>query len=171
MPLFKILNFGLFQAGWFAAAYWKDSSLWLMFALLGLHFLMSPSKRSDLKLLMMLLPIGLAMEVLMISLGLVSFNSSLFLPVWMIGLWCLLILSFNHSLKWFRDIPLIFQILMSAVAGLASYLAATKFDALVIGDPMIISAAIIALVWAVQLPIMMRITKQVNAEGVSCVDH
>ena len=84
MPLFKILNFVLFQAGWFAAALMQDGSVWIMLGLVVLHFMISPTRLPDAKLLLMLLPIGLTLEVLMISLGLVVFNSAFVLPIWMI---------------------------------------------------------------------------------------
>lgn len=171
MPLFKILNFALFQAGWFAAALMMDGAVWLMLAMVLLHFAISPSKLADARLLLILLPIGLTIEALMISLGFVSFNSAFVLPIWMILLWCLLILSFNHSLKWFRDIPLALQVILSGAAGLASYVAGQKFAALSIGEPSLYFGAAIALVWAIQLPVMMMITKQVNAEGMSCVNN
>lgn len=171
MPLFKILNFGLFQAGWFAAALMHDDSNWVLLGLVAFHFVISPEKRLDAKLLLVLLPIGLTLEVAMIYLGFVSFNSALILPIWMIGLWCLLILSFNHSLKWLRELPLLVQVILSGGFGVASYLAAQKFQALNIGEPQLQYAAAIALVWAIQLPVMLIITKQVNAEGKPCVNN
>ena len=171
MPLFKILNFVLFQAGWFAAAFLQDGSVWIMLALVVLHFVVTPSKTADAKLLLMLLPIGLTFEVLMISLGFVAFNSALVLPIWMILLWCLLILSFNHSLKWLRDIPLLWQVVLSGGFGSASYFAAQKFQALIIGEPMLLYGTAIAVIWAIQLPVMMAITKQVNAEGTPCINN
>lgn len=171
MPLFKILNFGLFQAGWFAAALLKDDAVWIMFAMVLLHFVISPNKLADARLLMLLLPIGLTLEVSMIALGFVTFNSALVLPVWMVLLWCLLILSFNHSLRWFRDIPLFLQVVLSGVAGLASYVAGQKFAALSIGEPQLYYATAIALVWAIQLPVMMAIIRQINAKEVSCANN
>lgn len=171
MPLFKIFNFALFQAGWFAAAFLLDDAIWLMLGMVVFHFIISPSKLADARLLMMLLPIGLTLEFLMIYLGFVTFNSAFVLPIWMILLWCLLILSFNHSLKWLRDIPRVWQVLISGGSGLASYVAAQKFQALSIGEPMLLYGAAIALVWAIQLPVMMIITKQINAEGKTCVSN
>jgi len=165
MPLFKILNFGLFQAGWFTAALMMDSAVWIMLSMVALHFIISPSKLTDARLLIVLLPIGLTLEVLMIALGFVVFNSAFVLPIWMILLWCLLILSFNHSLHWLANIPLALQVTLSGVAGLASYVAAQKFEALSIGEPILLHGAGIALVWAVQLPVMMVIAKKINAEG------
>lgn len=165
MPLFKILNFGLFQAGWFTAALMTDNAVWIMLGMVALHFVISPSKLADARLLIVLLPIGLTLEVLMIALGFVVFNSSFVLPIWMILLWCLLILSFNHSLNWLANIPLVLQVILSGVAGLASYVAAQKFEALSIGEPILPYGAGIALVWAVQLPVMMVIAKKINAEG------
>ena len=171
MPLFKILNFGLFQAGWFAAAFLLDDAIWLMLGMVVLHFIISPSKLADARLLMFLLPIGLTLELLMVSFGFVTFNSAFVLPIWMILLWALLILSFNHSLSWLRSIPLALQVILSGGAGLASYVAAQKLDALSIGEPVMYYGAAIALVWAIQLPVMMVITKQVNAKGVPCVNN
>jgi len=157
MSLFKILNLVFFQVGWFTAALLQDASVWIMLALLVLHFCFSPSKLADIKLLLILLPIGLTLEILMISLGFVTFNSALVLPIWMILLWSLLILSFNHSMSWLRGIPWGWQVLLSGVVGSASYFAAQQFNALNIGEPVLIYGVAIAVVWAIQLPMMLHI--------------
>jgi len=171
MPLFKLFNLVLFQAGWFTAALMLDNAVWIMLGMIVLHFVISPSKLADARLLLVLLPIGLTLEMVMVWLGFIVFNSAFMLPIWMVLLWCLLILSFNHSLKWLGSAPLALQVVLSGAAGLGSYVAAQQFQALSIGEPVLLYGAAIALVWAIQLPVMMVITKQVNAEGKSCVNN
>lgn len=159
MPLFLITNIVGFQVAWFSAALLRDQALWLMIPLLALHFYFSPSKRSDLKLVMYLLPLGLLAEALLLLTGIVSYNSALMLPIWMVLIWVHLIVSCNHSLKWLQTSPAILVGVLGGVAGSSSYIAAGKLGAMQIAAPEITNIAIIGVLWTAIILIMTQVAK------------
>jgi hypothetical protein len=168
MPLFSIVNIVGFQAAWFSAALLRDQALWLMIPLLAIHFYFSPSKRSDLNLVLYLLPLGLLAEALLILTGMVSYNSALALPLWMVLLWVHLIVSCNHSLKWLQKTSALWVGLLGGLAGASSYVPASKFGALEVNEPQLLSLAIIGTLWAALILIMTQVAKYNNQKVIKC---
>jgi hypothetical protein len=164
MPLFSIVNIFVFQAAWFSAAILRDQAFWIMIPLLVLHFYFSPCKRDDLKLILLLLPLGMVVELILILTELVRYSSALVLPIWMVLLWLHLILSFNHSLKWLQTTYGGLVFVMGGVAGACSYAAASNFGAMQIASPRIYNLIVIALMWSVIVLISTRVAKYNNKE-------
>ena len=160
MPLFSLINLGLFQAGWFCAAWLKDDSVIWMLGIVLIHIALSPTRKQDLMIALWIVPLGLATELLMLALGVFSFSSELFLPLWMVLLWCLLAFCLNHSLRWLQDLRWYWPCVLAAVFGPASYLAAKGFQSLDLMSPQWISLLALAVLWAIQFPIMLRIAKR-----------
>ena len=168
MPLFSMVNFIIFQIAWFTAALLRDDSIIVLVLLLIVHGLFSPSKNADLCTVLLLLPVGMVSEMLMISTGLLSYQSELALPIWMILLWIHLCLSVNHSLVWMKKTPVIWQSVLAALAGTGSYAAASGFGAINWHNSQVISLLVIALIWAIQLPLMMKLTQYVKQRNLAC---
>ena len=168
MPLFSIVNLVVFQSAWFSAALLRDNSIVVMVFLLAVHAYLTPKRQVDLYTVMLILPIGIASELLLISSGLLSYQSGLLLPVWMVLLWIHLSLSLNHSLLWMQKIPVIWQSLLAALAGAGSYAAATNFEAIHLHESQVASLLIIAAIWAVQFPLMMKVAKHVRLGRLIC---
>lgn len=168
MPLFSLINLALFQASWFSAALLRDQSILLMLLLLAVHAYLSPSKRADLCVVAVILPVGLIAESLMISTGLMSYQSSWSLPVWMILLWCHLAVSLNHSLAWMKNISVIWQAVLASLAGAGSYAAAANLGALQLLHSQVLSLLIIAAIWAILLPVMMILARHIEQGRLAC---
>ena len=168
MPLFSVINLVTFQAAWFSAALLRDDSIIILVLLLLVHAYFSPKKQIDLYTVMLVLPIGIASEFLMISTGLLSYQSEFILPVWMVLLWIHLSLSLNHSLEWMQKIPMIWQSVLAALAGAGSYAAATNFGAINLHNSQVVSLLIIAVIWGIQLPLMMKVAKYVKRGRLTC---
>lgn len=171
MPLFSLINLGLFQAGWFCAAWLKDDSTIWMLGLVLIHVALSPTRKQDLMIALLVVPLGLATELLMLAWGVFSFNSELFLPLWMVLLWCLLAFSLNHSLRWLQGLRWYWPCLLAALFGPASYLAANGFQSLDWLYPQWISLLALAALWAIQFPIMLRIARQVRIRITTGLTH
>jgi hypothetical protein len=167
MPLFSLINLGLFQAGWFCAAWLKDDSTLWMLGLVLIHVALSPTRKQDLEIALWVVPFGLATELLMVIWGGVSFNSTWFLPPWMMLLWCLLAFSMNHSLGWIAKIATHWQVLLAAIFGPASYLAAAGFHSLELLTPNWISLLALAILWSIQFPVMLRIAAHVRSKRIT----
>ncbi|RVU82727.1 DUF2878 domain-containing protein, partial [Leucothrix sargassi] len=148
------------------AALLREHAFWVMVPLLVLHFYFTPSRREDLKLLLFLMPLGMAVEAILLSTDLVRYESDWALPIWMVLLWMHLIVSCNHSLQWLQKTPFPIVAVLSGVAGASSYAAASNLGAMIVASPRLTNLAIIGGLWAVLFVIMSRVAKY-NKQRVS----
>lgn len=151
MKGFWIINFGLFQASWFAAAFYTQYASIIIALLILVHYLLSPNRAADLKVLAMLV-LGLAVDGLHIKAG--TFFAQTFFPLWLALLWCIFLMSLNHSLRWITEKPLYWAALFGGIGGCASYIGGIKTGALSTALPLEIAALIIACSWAMIFPLL-----------------
>jgi hypothetical protein len=150
MKRFWIINLVLFQLCWFVSARFTDIAGPILALIIMIHFLLSPTPKEDLRLLL-LVPIGIATDKVLIELNLFSIPS-VFFPLWLALLWCMFIISFNHSLRWLMGLNLLFIALIGAVAGPMSYLMGVEMGALQLGWNSINALLFLSLIWALLLP-------------------
>ena len=79
MKRFWIINLVLFQSTWVSSAFFTEQAVFIAPLLVALHFLLSPTRRDDLRVLL-LLPIGLLLDSLMIGLGAFSAHPNICQP-------------------------------------------------------------------------------------------
>ncbi len=104
-----LLGFNLY---WLLAVKWQQPGPLL--ALLLLHFLFSPRRWHDWRLI----PVALAgslLDALLWQLGLFYFNAGF--PLWLVLLWCGFALTLSHGLRWLRPLPRWQQGLFGMVGG------------------------------------------------------
>jgi hypothetical protein len=152
MKLFWIINLVLFQASWVAAAFYTSYAAMVIGLLIAIHIYLSPSRISDVKLLILVIP-GILADTLHIQAGTFSAGNNLF-PLWLILLWCMFIMSLNHSLKWLANKKLYWASLFGGVGGTSSYLGGVKTGALSTIMPLETTALILACSWAVLFPLI-----------------
>jgi hypothetical protein len=150
-----IINGALFQLAWFSAALLTQYAALLIGILLLLHFYLLDKNFMDAKLLV-LAPIGWVLDSLLIHFEVFS-TSSGWIPLWLILLWCMFILSLNHSLLWLSKLDTYWQVLIGAVAGSMSYTAAVKFGALQSDLPWLHQICYLAISWAILLPTLVKL--------------
>ncbi|OEF08473.1 DUF2878 domain-containing protein [Vibrio genomosp. F10] len=160
MQRFWIINLVIFQASWFCAAFLNQHAGPLMAGLLVVHFLLSPTKKKDLNLLL-LLPVGLAADKLQLHLGVFSVGSEFF-PMWLLLIWIMFIISLNHSLSWlnrFSSLPLA---VIGALGGTASYWGGIKAGVI---EPLLPAHQVILslmLVWAILMPTFVLLRRKIE---------
>lgn len=152
MKRFWIINLILFQASWVAAAFYTSYAAIIMTLFMLAHFALSPSRLADLKLLLLVVP-GVAVDTLHMQAGTFSAGGSLF-PVWLILLWCMFLMSLNHSLRWLTDKRLYWAALFGGIGGASSYLGGIKTGALTTAMPLELTAVILACSWALLFPFL-----------------
>ncbi|MCG7497866.1 DUF2878 domain-containing protein [Vibrio sp. Of7-15] len=155
MKSFWVINLVLFQASWLCAAVFTDIAHIVMPMLLMVHFGLSPIRRKDLKVLM-LLPLGLIIDKGLLVLGIFNAGDGFF-PLWLGYLWIMFILSLNHSLKWLGDRSLIFLILIGALGGSSSYWGGIKLGVLESELSTFYVVTSLMVVWGGLLPILVRL--------------
>ena len=161
---FWIINLVLFQLAWFSCALLTAQANWILPTILAIHFLLSPKKQGDAKLLPFVL-VGAAIDFGLFKLEIIGFQTNTF-PLWLICLWAMFIISINHSLYWLRKCKPWLTVIIGALGGSSSYLAAVKFGAIVSNTSFTSLFIIYAVIWALILPILIgyqsRVVKITN---------
>ncbi|NRD74258.1 DUF2878 domain-containing protein [Shewanella sp. VB17] len=152
MKRFWLINLVLFQLCWFISAYFTAVALPALALIIMIHFLLSPTPKGDGRLLL-LVPLGIAVDKVLIDLNLLSMQDNAF-PIWLGLLWCIFIISFNHSLKWLMSLHLLLIALIGAIAGPMSYRLGVEMGALTFGWSNANALLTLSLVWCVLLPIL-----------------
>jgi hypothetical protein len=160
MRLFWIINLVLFQASWFCAAFFTQYANQVMPLLLIVHFLLSPTRLRDFRLLI-LLPIGILADKFQMEIGMFGAGEGIF-PLWLLLLWAMFILSLNHSLAWLQGRSITFLAIVGAFGGTSSYWAGIQAGVIEPLMPMTMVLFCLVLVWAFVLPLLVNAKSVIN---------
>ena len=158
----KILNFALFQAGWFAAvllaAHGRPVAAFLAAgAAVGANlWLFSSDRAGDMRILLAVALIGFSIDTVHLHAGVFALVGAPFFPhlcpLWLAGLWALLGTTLRGSLNWLVG-RYVLSALLGAVAGPLSYVGGAKLGAATLPAERTFSLAALALGWAVAMPL------------------
>jgi hypothetical protein len=157
---FPLLNGLWFQSIWFAAILYQQQAIYLMIVSLVLHFLLSPHKLADLKLMSAVAGIGILCDGILSYLNIFIFPLENLLPAWLGLLWLHFALAINYSLVWLNRFHYLVVAIIGLAAGAVNYLAAYKLGAVEFGYPPNISLFIVAVIWMVNLPVYITMQKR-----------
>ncbi|MEZ9048427.1 DUF2878 domain-containing protein [Vibrio sp. 10N.247.311.64] len=157
MKRFWIINLVLFQATWVCSAFFTAQAPFVTPLIVVVHFLLSPTRSSDLKILI-LLPLGLLLDSLLLHFGVFAVDSEIanqsWFPVWLVCLWIMFLISFNHSLNWLLKCSKVILFGIGFVAGTSSYWGGIKAGALLTTWPDASVVAALAISWGILLPLL-----------------
>lgn len=159
----KILNFALFQAGWFAcvlggangrplaavaaAGLVIGASLWWF----------SADRMSDVRLFLVVTLIGFCVDTVHLRFGVFALTGAPrfphLCPLWLVALWAMFGTTLRGSLSWLADRYWL-AALLGAVAGSLSYLGGAKLGAVTLHPNRAFSMAALAVGWAVVMPLL-----------------
>lgn len=162
-----IINFILFQIGWFACvlgAAKQTPWLGVITVLLVVLWHLSQAKNAqpELILLAIAIVIGAAFDQIMLSSNLISYQahgwSNALTPAWILALWAEFVTILNVSLKWMRKKWLV-ATLFGAIGGPMAYIAAEKLGAVTLNN---LPASYIALGfgWAIITPLLLVLSEK-----------
>jgi len=163
---FKLLNFFLFQLGWFAlilGAAWNKTYLALLIGLIiiGFHLSIISNKLNELKLILAAGLIGFVFDGFLQYFQFIIYNSAVWAfpltPIWIVMLWMIFAITINHSLVWLKNRKTL-TIFFGAIGGPLAYLAGEKLGAITIVDPL--SIVLLSLGWATITPLLIWISKK-----------
>ncbi|MBE0366125.1 hypothetical protein PULV_b0868 [Pseudoalteromonas ulvae UL12] len=157
MKPFLVINFIFFQVSWLLSANFTDEATAFLLLLLLSHFIISPSKLADLKVLAIAV-IGCLVDQGLIYAQVINVGSTA-IPAWLILLWCCFAVSLNHSFAWMQKLAVPYLVCIGAISGPASYYAALSlqaFDTSVATSYFLITFAI---AWAVLLPMAVNFSR------------
>ena len=166
--IFKIINFVLFQAGWFigvlGASYNQTYlALTLSIVILLVHFALIKNRILELKLIIIAGLIGLLFDGALLNFDLIIYNDpglpSPLTPIWIVMLWMFFAMTLNHSLAWLRQ-KIYISILFGALGGPLAYIAGEKLDAITLLSTN--SIIILSIGWAFITPVLLIIANRLN---------
>ena len=131
----KLINAIGFQLCWWLIALYKQEYVRIAIALIVLHFqLLKFHKTKEVIFVFFISIIGIAIDSLLLSLGVFNIENPLdlgvmIIPFWLMVLWVSFSLTLNHCLSWIfnRNLVLIF---FGGAGGALSYVGAAKLGAL-----------------------------------------
>lgn len=159
-----IINFVLFQLGWFACVLGAAKNTpWLgvivVLAIVAWHLWQAKAAKPEIILLLITLLIGGVFDQLMLSSHLITYQShgwsDALLPAWILALWAVFITTFNVSLRWMRNRWLI-AVLFGAIGGPLAYFAAESLGAVTLN--MSLAYVVLGLGWAILTPLLLKIS-------------
>lgn len=169
----SLLNYALFQAGWFvcvlgaAAGYpWLATAIGLLLVLVHLVLVRSAGRESLLLLASLLL--GLMVDGIHIHTGVLVFPVGSFHPglppAWILVLWLQFAMSLHYSLGWLNG-RYVLGALLGSVSGALAYWAGVRFGAAAFGTELIHSLVQIGLSWGLTMLVLLKISQLTSPEA------
>lgn len=166
----SIINFILFQIGWFAcilssAANYPLYGVLVASLVIGYHLYCARQPLNEIYLILTAMLIGTVWDSLLVGLSLLDYSTGMLVPntapYWIVVMWALFATTINVSLRWLKDKYSI-AILLGAVAGPLAYYGGARMGAVNFVDT---TSALIALAigWAIFTPLLIAISK--HADG------
>ena len=152
-----LLGFNLY---WLLAVKWQQPGPLLVILLL--HFLFSPSRQRDWRLLPIAVG-GCLLDALLWQLGLFRFPAGF--PLWLVLLWLGFALTLAHGMRWLLRLPRWQQALFGMVGGTSSYVAGAAMGAVHLPWGIGISAALLAVIWMWWLPVLLWVMVKLEGES------
>jgi hypothetical protein len=162
-----VVNFLLFQIGWFASVLggahhrpWLGTFVAL--ALVAFHVIRATRPGPEAILVLLSGAIGLVFDSALVAAGWVTYASgtlsSPVAPPWIVALWLLFATTLNVSLRWLRRRRSI-AVLLGAVGGPLAYWGGARLGAMEFVQPVAASVAL-ALGWAAVTPALVWLAQQ-----------
>jgi len=172
----KILNFALFQAGWFACVLGgaHDMAMAAVAAAVAVIVINLWWQREtlvcELRLIIVATVIGFSFDTVNLSLDVFSLNGTArfphLCPVWLAALWAMFGTTLHGSLGWLAGRYWLAAIL-GAVAGTISYLGGARLGAVTMNPDLAFSVTVLACGWAAAMPLLVWLAHGKRTPGVT----
>jgi hypothetical protein len=146
-----------FQSIWFCAVLGRQDLAPVIAAFLLVHLALVRDFSRELLQLSTVALLGIGVDACFSLIGFYQFSSGALVPLWLCGLWVAFAAVTGRSLAFLGNRPALTS-LAGAVAFPLNYWAGARLGAVDFGYPLVITLAVISLVWAIMLPAMFRLT-------------
>lgn len=159
----KLLNFALYQGGWFACVFGAaDGYPWLgagaALLLLVVHGVLARERRAEWALIVSAGVLGTAVDSVLMGLGIFRFHSGQWAgwlcPAWMTVMWMQFATLFRYSISWLRG-RYVVGALLGAVGGPVAYASGVRLGAAEFGRSVLPSLLTLGAVWLVVTPVLL----------------
>jgi len=168
----QLVNYGLYQIGWFAcvlgaASHRPWTGCLIALVLVGMHLALLVERALDVRLVVLAAAIGAVVEMFQIAAGTYRFTSGTVIhalpPPWLLTMWAQFATTFRYSLR-----PIITRLARAALFGAAggplAFLAGERLGAVTLLPPLTHGLLRLSLSWAVALVIFSAVVRRVAPE-------
>lgn len=163
----NMLNFVLFQLGWFGcvlsgAAGQPLLGTALAMVIISWHLWQAPKPQAEIKLIAVAILIGTVWDSFLVWQNWLSYPSGMLLPYsapyWIVMMWALFATTLNVSLRWLKG-RRVYAVVFGAIGGPLAYFAGQRLGAVEFSD---IKTAMLALLigWALITPLLMALSQR-----------
>lgn len=169
-----VINFVLFQIGWFACVIGAAKQMpWLgvavVIAIIIWHLTQAKQAKKELQLLFITLVIGGTFDQIMLNHELISYQahgwSNSIVPVWILALWAEFVTVLNVSLRWMKELKTpvrwLVSVLFGAIGGPLAYIGAEKLGAVTLNN-LPISYIVLGVGWAILTPLLLKLSEKLD---------
>ncbi len=153
---YPYINLGLFKLSWILLVVWQSSAVWPALVLLAISLGLHRSTWSAACCAVCIAVAGMMADQLLAFAGVFVFASAT-LPLWLAVLWLHFGVAVPTGFRFLQKTSLWTQALIGALAGPSSYWAGSLNGAVGFGKPLFTTLAILALLWLLLLPVLIRI--------------
>ncbi len=169
-----VINFILFQIGWFACVIGAAKQMpWLgvavVIAIIIWHLTQAKQAKKEVQLLFITLVIGGIFDQIMLNHHLISYQShgwsDAIVPVWILALWAEFVTVLNVSLRWMKELKTpvrwLVSVLFGAIGGPLAYIGAERLGAVTLNNlPM--SYIALGVGWAILTPLLLKLSEKLD---------
>ncbi|MGH1460955.1 MAG: DUF2878 domain-containing protein [Neptuniibacter sp.] len=156
----NLLGFNLI---WSLCIFLGNDALIIVVILLLLHFCFHIQPVVEIQVVLVTGLMGYCIDCVLTILGVFRFENTLGItPLWLLLLWIGFCATLRQSLSFFNGKTYIAPI-AGAIGGCFAYMAAANFNAVELTQSWLVSAVLIALIWAFLFPLLLWMSKSIEA--------
>lgn len=156
-----LVNIILYQLVWLLCVFFHNNGVIPAVALLVLHLYLSPVKRQDSIMMLVLLFAGIIIDGSLQQFDILQFTGqSLPIPLWLAVIWLALATLVHHSLYWLKS-KIVLSAVFGAIGGPLAYWAGVRAGAASFATDATTSLGVLAAVWFILWPLVMLVGQKV----------
>ena len=166
----NLINYALYQIGWFAcvlggASHRPWTGCLIALTLVGVHLTRSLERSIEVRLIALATAVGAVVEMMQIAAGTYRFTSGTVIdalpPPWLLAMWAQLATTFRFSLRSVvtRPVP---ALLFGAAGGPIAFLAGERLGAVTLLPPLADSLLRLSVGWAIALVVFSAVVRRLS---------
>jgi hypothetical protein len=168
----QLINYALYQAGWFACvlgASWHHpvAGLAVALVLIASHLWLAPEPGREVGLILLAIAVGGAIEIYQLAAGTYRFTSGMLSdvlpPPWLLAMWAQFATSFRYSLRKVMIQPR-WAAIFGALGGPVAFLAGERLGAVTLLPPLAHGLLRLSLAWMIALALFSVVVRLASAE-------
>ena len=167
-----LINYALYQIGWFAcvlggASHHPWTGCLIALILVGVHLALSVERSLEARLVVLATGVGAAVEMIQIAAGTYRFTSgtvnNALPPPWLLVMWAQFATTFRGSLRGVLTRPVL-AMLFGAAGGPIAFLAGERLGAVTLLPPLVYGLLRLSVSWAIALVVFSAVVRRVAPE-------